>query len=94
MQIFWVSLHKDNKWGMYTLYIWEVYELVSLWAYEFMSWWVCEVAILWSGDFVDWWVYQTASLQTTKHPSRTPTTNHTEATKKRGVRNIPYTSLI
>ena len=93
MQIFWVSLHKDNKWGMYTLYIWEVYELVSLWAYEFMSWWVCEVAILWSGDFVNWWVYQATSLQTTKQPCCTPITNHPAATKKRGVRNIPYTSF-
>ena len=61
--------------------------------YELVSSCVCVFVCLWSGEFVNWWIYQATSLQTAKCPSCTPITNHTATTKKRGVRNIPYTSF-
>lgn len=67
------------------------YLYISGLVYEFMSWWV-RVFVKWR-VFVNWWVYQTTSLQTAKCPSCTPTTKHTATTKKRGVRNTPYTSF-
>ena len=71
---------------------------MGLRVYEFVSWWVCELmglrvyefASLWVGEFVSWWVYKFANSQAPQL-RLLPTTQQQQ--KKRGVRNIPYTSF-